>query len=453
MWHRLIAALLAWALLGHDIVAGEVELTPEQAYQAGFDRLNAGQSELANAIADALLQRDPEEFRVLILKARAARNIGQFDEAAAAGRMAWQVAQTDIQKFSAAMVTAQALSSGGQRTRAQLWLRRAANVAPNRGSHALAARDFRYVRARNPWATQLSFNITPSSNINNGSARETTQVYYFGLPFEFQLSGTARALEGMEYSTGVATRYRFAQSATRAHDIVAQFNHRTYSLSADAKAIAPTASGSDFEFTQVALGYVFQGKPKNGLGRYTLNATVGHSWYGGQNYFDYLRLGGSQNIKLDDKTMLAFSGSVERQFGDASPDADIGRVDMRVIRQIGTIGRLSLSLGQSESTSTTDVSEYSERRTGLNFALANPILGAQVSLGLDWRHRDYPRSSYDPAGREDREASASLNMVFTGIERYGFNPTVSVHASQTDSSVGRYDSERLGLSLGVRSSF
>ncbi len=453
MLRGLAAGILALTILTSQGQAspGQREMSPEEAYQTAFDGLESGDSALANAIADALLQRDPGEFRYLILKSRAARNIGLFDEAAEAGRTAWRGAETDAHKFTAAMVTAQALSSDGKRTRAQLWLRRASDSAPDPGTRQMAVRDFRYVRARNPWSTELNFNIAPSNNVNNGSANETTRLY--GLPFEFQLSGAAQALSGIEYSASVATRYRFAQGATHAHDAVFQLSHRTYSLDADARAAAPGVSGSDFALTQAAIGYVFRKRPEAGPGPYTLSATAGHTLYGGDSYLSYLRVAGTQEFRLNDRANLSFSGSGERQFGVVSANADILRADLRYVRRVGNLGWLGLSLGHSTSDSIAEVSDYSELRTGVDLTLAKPIFGTRVSFGLDWRQRDYPRSRYDPSGRDDEEISASIDLVFTEIERYGFNPTLSINAAQTKSNIGLYDRETLGVAFGIRSAF
>lgn len=453
MLRCLTAGVLALTLLTSQGQAtpGPQDMSPQEAYQTAFAGLESGHSALANAIADALLQRDPGDFRFLILKSRAARNIGLFDESTTAGRSAWRQAESDAQKFTAAMVTAQALSSAGKRTRAQLWLRRASDSAPNDSTRALAARDFRYVRARNTWSTELSFNIAPSNNVNNGSANETTQLY--GLPLEFRLSGTAQALAGIKYAASAATRYRIDQGANFAHDMVFQFSHRTYTLDADSRASAPGVSGSDFAFTQAAIGYIYQNRPKNGLGPYALNATAGHTLYGGESYFSYLRLSGTQNFRLSDRANLSFSGSGERQFGVASPDADIVRADLRFARQVGALGRLGLSLGHSASSSVTDVSNYNEMRTGVDLTLTKPIFGTRVSFGLDWRQRDYPLSRYDPSGRNDEELSASIDLVFTEIVRYGFNPTLSINAAHTTSNIGLYDSESIGVSFGMRSAF
>jgi hypothetical protein len=418
---------------------------------AAVNALQSGHSQAALTMANALLLRDAGDVPALIIKSRAARNVGDFDAAIAAGKTAWAQASTEDEKYAAAMAVAQALSSDGKRTMAQFWLRRAADRAPNEATRNIAARDFRYVRARNPWSSELSFNIAPSSNINNGSVHETTKL--FGLPFEFELNGAARALEGLEYSVGYAGRYRFDQTELYAQDLVFQLNHRTYTLSDSARATAPGVRGSDFAFSQLGAGYVYQRTPENWIGPFTLTAMGGHTWYGGDPYSAYLRLGASQKIDLGPTNVVHISGSAERQFGSAAPDADILRADLRFAHGFGKIGTLGLSLGHSDSMSDDTSANFTEVRGGVDFHLSQPILGAQVSLGIDWRQRDFPNSRYDPAGRNDTEISASLDMTFTKIERYGFNPTLSLNTSRTDSNIGLFDSESLGVSFGLRSAF
>lgn len=431
--------------------AGGEIISPDEMRVAAVNALQSGHSRAALTMADALLQRDANDVPALIIKARATRNLGAFDAAIAAGKTAWAQANTEDEKYAAAMAVAQALSSDGKRTMAQFWLRRAADKAPNEATRNIAARDFRYVRARNPWSSELSFNIAPSSNINNGSVHETTKL--FGLPFDFELNGAARALEGLEYSAGYAGRYRFDQSELYAQDVIFQLNHRTYTLSDSARAMAPGVKGSDFAFSQLGAGYVYQRTPENWVGPFTLNATGGHTWYGGDPYSAYLRLGASQKIDLGASNVVNISGSAERQFGSAAPDADILRADLRFAHGFGQIGTLGLSLGHSDSMSDDTSANFTELRGGIDFHLAQPVLGAQVSFGIDWRQRDFPKSRYDPSGRNDTEVSASVDMTFTQIARYGFNPTISLNTSRTDSNIGLFDSESLGVSFGLRSAF
>jgi hypothetical protein len=165
-----------------------------------------GQPGLTFDVSGALIARDTDDLNAHLIRSRAARDLGRNDDALLHARAAWSLSDTQDEKYAAALANAQALSSAGRRTAAQLWLRRAVQLAPTDALRAKAAQDFRYVRGQNPWATALSFSVSPSSNINNGSRNETFEL--FDLPFEFELGGEARALSGLEVATGFSTRYR-----------------------------------------------------------------------------------------------------------------------------------------------------------------------------------------------------------------------------------------------------
>lgn len=413
--------------------------------------LVAGQSQAALQLTNALLIRDKNDVAALFLRSKALRNLGDYPGALAAARKAWRLAEKDDARFGSALAIAQAHSSAGNRTLAQIWLRRAVDIAPSEEARAIAVRDFRYVRARNPWAAELSFNVTPSNNINNGSAREKTQL--FGLPFEFQLDGAARALSGYEVSGAVAGRYRIDQNASFAHDITFQFSHRSYILTEEAKAQAPGVKGRDFAFSQAAIGYSYYRTPENWPGPFSISVTGGNTWYAGDPYFAFLRVGGTQNFRLGETALLQVSGSLERQFGAQTPDVDRMIASARLMQQVGQLGTLGFTLANTTSVSESDANEFTELRGGVDFQFAKPLLGIDVSFGVEVRERDYIRSRYDPAGRKDSEVLAHLDLVFREIDRFGFNPTLRVQSSRTDSTIGLFDREKLGVQVGIRSAF
>ncbi len=449
----LAACTALWMGLGNTPApAAEIELAPGEAYETAVASLLSGQPQLADGLADALLDRSPRDFNTLLLKSRTAIEMGKMREGLQAAQAAHVVADTDDEKYAASMAIAQALAKDGKDTFAQFWLRRAVDLAPDEVSRAQAVKDFRYVRARNPWSTELNFSISPTSNVNNGSRRETTRLY--GLPFEFQLSGAAQALEGVEYSLGFATRYRVHQTDRTAHDFVFQFDHRSYVLSSEAKEQAPDVDGSDFALTQTSLGYVFRARPEHWIGPYELAAIGGYSWYGGEPYLSYVRLGGGQQYKLTDNTILSFSGSAERQYGENAPDADFLRGDIRLLRLVDGLGAVGFSVGRTVADSESEAVDYGEWRSGIDVSLKKPILGAKVRLGLEWSYRDYPESRYAPGeGRQDRTLEASVDFTFTQIERYGFNPTLTINGRSTDSNIGIYENEEVGVAFGIRSAF
>ena len=109
-----------------------IRLSVEQMRLAADLNLRNGQNGVALTLADALLKRDPHDMAALFIRSHVLRAQAEYSAAQQAARTAWQAAQSDTDKYTAAVLMAQALSSDGKRTRAQFWLRRAAQVAPLR---------------------------------------------------------------------------------------------------------------------------------------------------------------------------------------------------------------------------------------------------------------------------------------------------------------------------------
>jgi hypothetical protein len=137
--------------------------------------------------------------------ARIRRAEGDIDGALEAARRANASADTDDERYAAAVELAAGNFVQERGLIAQFWLRRAAQVAPTEELREAAIRNFRAVRAQTPWSWSLGFSVVPSSNVNNGSRAETIEIA--GLPFV--LSGDAQALSGLEATLTGSVRYRF----------------------------------------------------------------------------------------------------------------------------------------------------------------------------------------------------------------------------------------------------
>ena len=81
--------------------------------------------------ADALLQRKSDDTAALILRAEAAIALGDFLGATRFARAAYYAQTRGVQKFAAARLVALAHSQLKKDSRAQVWLRRARQYAPN----------------------------------------------------------------------------------------------------------------------------------------------------------------------------------------------------------------------------------------------------------------------------------------------------------------------------------
>lgn len=454
-----VAACLFCLAASPLLAESKVALSPEQMHLAGRNSLQTGNPAQALALADALVSRDGEDMRAHMLRARALRAMNRMPEAKNAARAAWDLAQTDSERFAASMVMAQVLSTAGQKTYAQLWLRRAIELAPHDQLERLAIRDFKYLRAANPWSTRLSFAITPDSNINNGSAYRSSFLNYqlteslFGEPLEYQLSGAALALSGVEFSAGIDTRYRFWQSEKRAQDLFLSVDYRHYELTEDAKTIAPGVSGSEFDFASVFLGYGYRGFTPGKRGEFALRADIGQAWYGYEEFASYLRASALHSHTISKRTRLNVRVAGERQFGIRIADVDTLKAELWSAHFFPSGRQLRLILSGALTDSPAVAEEFVEMGVATSLALGKVFDGADLQLGLGFRAREYDVSPHSADGRQDRRLSASLTMIFTEIDYFGFNPTMTLYAQHTDSNIALYENRRIGINFGIQSAF
>lgn len=114
---------------------------------------------------------------------------------------------------------------------------------------------------------------------------------------------------------------------------------------------------------------------------------------------------------------------------------------------------MQLRLSTGIQTASNEEGEFASVGLHGRYSLAKPVLGAALQFGLGASFRDYDVSRHDPDGREDLRISADVTAVFREIDYYGFNPSVTFSASSTVSNINLYDSNRFGLSFGIRSAF
>jgi len=455
---RHLAAALG-ALLAALPLQAQESLSPAALRGAAAAALQAGDRDTAAAYAEALLARDPEDLTAHLIQARALRDQGRSGPARAAAARAWALAETPEDRYAAALVTAQVLSSAGRRTAAQFWLRRAVQHAPNDLLRAKATRDYRYVRARNPWATELDLVVAPNSNINNGSARDQSYLHYtlnkiiFGEPVIYDLSGSAQALSGLELGAALRSRYRFRETATTAQDLKFGLSYRSYILSDSAEAQAPGVSGGDFAFGTLSLGYGYRQRNLAGRGELVAELEAGQTFYGGARYASTLRGSLGQALRRAGGRQYRFGIDAQHLVGQATPDLDSLGLRASLSERLAGGGLAYLGLSTEFTQSPEPTAEYAEVELRGGYVLGRPVLGAALELGLGVALRDYEVSLHAPDGRQDRKLFADLTATFTEVDYYGFNPSLTLRASRTDSNIGLYDVNRLGLSLGIKSAF
>ncbi|SEO16577.1 Protein of unknown function [Salinihabitans flavidus] len=445
------AAGLALLTAAPTAAEGPVTLSVAEMRHAAALSIAYHEPQQALELSQALLARDPGDIQALVMKSRAARDLGQYRVAQQAARRAWRLAEADHPRYGAALAMAQALASDGKRTRAQWWLRRASEHAPSPGLRARAIRDFRYVRQRNPWSAQLSFSIAPSSNVNSGSTANSVTLNDW---IEFPITGAAAALSGTQISAGLRARYRLSESKTARNEALFNLQHQTYVLSDSAKASAPDVSGSDFAYSSVSVGLSRTARLPGTKAPYEITAELGRNWYGGDPYMNFVKLGAAKHFALSRRTRAHVGLSAEHQdLMRGTPDADLAGLRVGLDHRLGNGDRLSLGLSARQSTSTSPHLDYRRLTARAEYAIAKPVMDMQLSMGLSLSEKNHDRSRFTSDGRHDTEMSAHLTAVFPKLDYYGFVPSVTLHASRTDSNVGLYEKKAFGLHMGFRSAF
>ncbi len=448
----LIVAGLLFCVPGLPVQAQGTDVTPAELRALAAEALARAAPDRALVYADALLARDDGDFEALVLRARAARDLGRARAARAAAMAAWRRAEAPGERHASALVMAQALASSGQRTRAQWWLRRAAHHAPTAAARQRAVRDFRYVRGRNPWSTEISISVAPRSNVNGGSLQSTTRLY--DLPFDFRLRGSAQALAGTEVAADVSTRYRLRGSERRKTEATLRAHYRTYRLTDAARDRAPDVAGSDFAFGSLSATLSETWRSRADRAPRRVAATVGQAWYGGEPYLGFVQLSGARHWVTGARSAVHLSLMAEAQQGRGGiADSRKLRGGAGATRRLEAGHRLRLHLAATASRSESAARDYDGLEVGARLDLAEPVLGMALDFGVRVAGERYAGSFFGMTGREDASIAVDVRADLTGLEQYGFMPSVTLRAERTESTLGLYDTEKLGLELGWRSAF
>jgi len=231
-----VALFLAAAPVQAQSPQDALTISVPQARTLARQALQVGNFALADRLSSVLLQNNPEDAEALLIRALTARAAGALDLAESAAADAYRASDNPILQFDAAFLVADIKARNEQYTRAQLWLRRADNVAPDEPRSDAVQRAFQNVSRRNPLGIQLRFTARPSNNVNNGA--ETLVIDLGGLPFNLDPSG--QQLGGYEASTGVSLSYRLSEDETQKTEALAELFHRKIWLDSAAKDLAPS---------------------------------------------------------------------------------------------------------------------------------------------------------------------------------------------------------------------
>lgn len=448
-------ALLWLAIVPIRAVSAQTTiLTLQETRQAAVTAFETGAFAQAEALARALLRRDPRDLAAQIVMIEVASALADHERAADLAAYGYSLAETDVARFTLARLAAREHAMLEHGTRAQLWLRRAREASPTEAAARDVAEDYAFIRARNPLSVSVNGGVAPRSNINNGSSQSTQEVLIFGIPVTLPLSGDAQALSGIAYSLGGELTYRLDdRSDLRTTLSFAAFGE-TYQLSDEAKALAPTVNGADFAYLNAELALRQERRIGQNGAVLGYGASAGTTWSGGAAYYDFTRLSLTYGWQSDGGTRHRLDGQTERQTAKSGgAPRHISEIGWRGDWKTGAGDQMSAALRLSQSTSPNPNYDYDGVSASLSWAPQEPFARGHWSISGEVGARNYAPSILSPDPREDRSVSARLSYRPDSFEFYGFRPEIAVTGRRNASNVARFDTRDLGLGMRIVSSF
>jgi len=437
-------------------VAGDVALSFGEARRLAESAWLAGDVPLANRLAKVLVDARPEDVSSLMMLSATETALGRPAEGRRAARRAFAQSESAEARYQASYLVASGAMAEDRYGAAQFWLRRAYQAAGTDAQRDNIAEAFGVVRRESPWLVRLAFDVAPSSNVNGGS--QSPFLIIDDSPYVGRLSGSARALSGVEASLTGTLSYRLSESAGH-RTTLAYHGYRSFvTLSDDAREIAPEAEGSDFDFGVGEVELRHRVADPAGPLPDTYRLAFGQTWYGGDKLDRVARLTFGRTVELGARTGLRISAEGEQRDPDTDREDRTGtELTARLFHELdnGVVLRTGLSL--TNVTSKDENQEYSGYQVFAGFWTEEPMMGVQLSGRLAYTERTYDSYSVGfidvPGGRDDTELSARLNVHVHQVDVMGFVPVISVNGRQSTSNISRFEGESFGLSLGFASAF
>ncbi|WP_417259308.1 hypothetical protein [Celeribacter sp.] len=452
---------LALCLMGAPLAASAqsapapLELTQSQLLDLAARELAAGRAQVALDLAEGLLTTRPNVYDAHLIRTDALRQLGRTDEVLPSARAAWREATSDAERTRIARLAAHEAYRNGRNFQSKFWLRRAMNTAESPLAKQNIIRNFNQVRQADPWRTQLSFNVAPSSNVNNGAQGSRYAVDGITLPFDLSVSPTSQALSGYRASLSGSASYTWDGDAGTDYSLGIKHSSTRIVLSSEAKASAPSAKGSDYDTDTVELAFG---------GSTTLNSDHGLTWSlgAGRIYSAHAPYADTVSLTLTDHHKLK-SGAAFRHGLTARYErpTEATRAPARSLQYSVEHAKRARDIGVFRNAAYVErvfSNDPSKARDSLGLStsleLMEPVLGTKASfaLGAEMSHYEvYPFL----VATDRTDKSLYLSARFTLIEHsfYGFAPEVRIDFGKTWSNVSRFDTRTSSIGLGIKSAF
>ncbi len=453
-----LALTLGAALVSGAQQAGaeEQRLTRPEARAYANQLLRQDQPAAAAEIARALLSVDAQDFVALMLLSRAELDQRHFKLAQRAARRAFRLSEGEQQRFAAAYGVAQALTGQEHFARAQWWLRRAGQATDDPQLEQVARNQFSRVRAANPWQVDLSLSFAPSNNVNNGS--RTNWIEVLGIPFA---DPSAAPLDGFTLNSSLVVRRRIeTPGGTRLRFGIGAQDQRVF-LSAEAKAspgpFMDPLRNSDFSYSLLRALFDATWESSDRRSRTDLKLELGHHRSGEEGFMNHGRIALGRSWITEDGRSFSTQLAYERQnrTDNKTQSADVFILSGHMSRPVGNGGRLSFGLSLSQTRSDHFLVAHNRAEVNITYRPGWDILGAEPSFGLSANMRKFaqPNPIFGNLHRSDNGLRLKADLFLSQHAFYGFAPTIGLSARVNKSNIPNYETNSIGLSLGVRSTF
>lgn len=445
---RLAAFALAFAFA---VTGGGLGLNAQTPAEVA---LAAGDLGTAKALAHKALEVAPDDPVAHAVLAAVHLATGAPEAARREARKSWRAAKNPELSFVAAHLAARAARESGAPMAAQLWLRRAVQVAPDPISRLGTINEIKKIRQNQLLSFTLDLAVSPTDNVNNGARDRVLSID--GIPTFFTFGGSALALSGVEGSVSLALRYRLSGTQGTGTELSFRLRQSAVALSSAAQRLAPTARGADYARTSVDLGLVHTRQLQDHRAM-RLGVTLSQNWLGGVMWSQQARAEGALAFRLGAATQSRIAIGADRQWRAGNlAFATALSVDGIVERKLASGDVLGLQLMAGQTWSQDRNRENTRLSANLLYAREAPVAGGRLTASLGAAAVDYPvffGGVFSDSGREDKTLSASIEMAFPEMGAYGFEPVIALQGSKTRSNISRYQTKSLGLEVRIRSSF
>ncbi len=429
--------------------------------------LRQGDAETAVSLTATIIAQDPNFSPAHFVQAVALNIQGNHERAAEAAMRAYRTAQSDRQRMQAAILVSEARFAAGQYSRAELWLRRAANNAKTEDDIRTIQQNFDSIRRANPLTVWLNFGLTPSNNVNNGISGDelvfrdqSGDIVCF--PFigcSQELGAQARILSGIEYFGSADLQYRLSESAQYLTTFDARLFVRTYTLSSESRDLIEELGGGldggDFSLGILEAGITHRMRPPGGNGTVTISAHTGKLWSGWEPYWYYDRFAVGRTFQIDDRKEFEVNASVEfRDPIDASQlptRIDTITASHTWIRPNNDQARFSIQ--NQDFVAGNNVLSFEDHSLALDYRFAEEILGTQLSINTRLGQRHYDVFTTTLNGRLDHYATLGISTIFSRVSYFGFSPSMSIAATRRLSDLPEYTTTTWDGGFGIQSNF